>query len=99
MEFGAVFEIMSAVLTVVGVFCLAKYISEVFFLPREILVAIRILDDEARSNADILLHVSKKGMWRSIGRKTCVLIAEKYADDEELISLVKNSGLEYYIIN
>ena len=99
MEFGAVFEIMSAALTIIGVFCLAKYISEVFFLPREIIVAIRILDDEAKSNVDILLHISKKGMWRGIGRKTCVLISEKYADDCELLSLVKESGFEYYIVS
>ena len=99
MEFGAVFEIMSAALMIIGVFCLAKYISEVFFLPREIIVAIRILDDEARSNADILLHISKKGMWRGIGRKTCVLISEKYADDSELLFLVEESGFDYYIIS
>ena len=98
MEFGAVFEIICAMFTIVGVFCLAKYISEVFFLPREILTAIKIFDDGARDNADILLHIAKKGMWRSIGKETCVLISEKYAQDEELLSLIRESGLEYYII-
>lgn len=98
MDFGAVIEIISAVLTVIGIFCLAKYISEVFFLPREILTAIRIFDDESKENADILLHIARKGMWRGVGRETCVLISEKYALDEELLSLVKESGLEYYVI-
>ena len=98
MEIGAVIEIISALLTVVGVLCLAKYISEVFFLPSEMLTAIEIFDDKAKENADILLHISKKGMWRAIGRETCVLIAEKYALDRELLALVKESGLKYYII-
>lgn len=98
MEFGAVIEIITAVLAFVGIVCLAKYISEVFFLPKEILTAIMILDDESVENIDILLHVAKKGMWRGIGRQTCVLISEKYALDEELLSLVKESGLKYYIV-
>ena len=98
MEIGAVIEIISALLTVVGVLCLAKYISEVFFLPCEILTAIRIFDDEAKENADILLHIAKKRMWRAIGKETCVLIAERYATDKDLLALVKESGLEYYII-
>lgn len=98
MEFGAVFEIICAMFTLVGIFCLAKYISEVFFLPREIITAVKIFDDGARDNADILLHIAKKGMWKGVGRETYVLIAEKYAQDEELLSLIKESGLEYYII-
>ncbi len=98
MEFGAVFEIICAFLTIIGVFCLAKYVSEVFFLPREILTAIKIFDSEARENADILLHISRKGMWRGVGRKTVVLVSEEYAQDEELLLLINESGLEYYVI-
>lgn len=98
MEFGAVIQIISAVLTVVGIVCLAKYISEVFFLPSEILTAIKIFDDESKQNADILLHIARKGMWRGIGRDTCVLISEKYALDKELLSVVRESGLKYYIV-
>ena len=98
MEFGAVFEIICAFLTIVGVFCLAKYISEVFFLPREIVGAIKIFDSAARENADILLHISRKRMWRGIGRGTVVLISAEYAEDEELLSLIKESGFEYYIV-
>lgn len=98
MEFGAVFEIICAFLTIIGVFCLAKYISEVFFLPREILTAIKIFDASARENADILLRISKEGMWRGIGRKTVVLVSGEYAQDEELLSMILESGLEYYVI-
>ena len=98
MEFGAVIEIIAAVLTFVGIVCLVKYISEVFFLPREILTAIKIVDDDSRECADVLLHIAKKGMWRSVGRETCVLISETYATDEELLSLIKESRFEYYVI-
>ena len=98
MEIGAVIEIIAAVLAFVGIVCLAKYISEVFFLPREILTAIKIFDDESKENADILLHIVKKGMWRGIGRETCVIMTERYACDAELISLIEKSGLKYYII-
>lgn len=99
MEFGAVIEIISAVLTVVGIACLGGYISEVFFLPKEMITAIKILDDRARENADILLHISKKGMWKRAGRETCVLILSKYAEDEELLAMINESGFECYIID
>ena len=99
MDFGAVIEIISAVLTVIGIVCLGGYISEVFFLPREMITAIKIFDDRAKENADILLHVYKKGMWKRAGRETCVLILSKYSEDEELLSLINESGLECYIID
>ena len=99
MEFGAVIEIISAILTVVGIICLGGYISEVFFLPREMITAIKIFDERSKENADILLHVSEKGMWKRAGRETCVLILARYADDEELLSLIEESGLECYVID
>ena len=99
MEFGAVIEIVSAVLTVVGITCLAKYISDVFFLPREIISAIKIFDDRSRENADILLRLSRKRTWRLAGRDTCVLISEKYSNDKELIALINEVGFECYIID
>ena len=98
MEIGAVIEIISAVLAFVGIVCLAKYISEVFFLPCEILTAIKIFDDESKENADILLHVAKKGIWHGVGRDTCVIMTERYASDAELISLIEKNGLKYYIV-
>ena len=99
MEFGAVIEIISALLTVIGIVCLGGYISEVFFLPREMITAIRIFDEKSKENADILLHVSKKGMWKRAGRETCVLILSRYAEDEELLSLINESGLDCYVID
>ena len=98
MEIGAVIEIISALLAFVGIVCLAKYISEVFFLPREILTAVKIFDDKSRENADILLHIAKKGLWRGIGRETVVLVSMMYEDDKELLALIEESGFEYYII-
>ena len=99
MEFGAVIEIISALVTVIGVVCFGGYVSEVFFLPREMVTAIKIFDDKSKENADILLRVSNKGIWRRAGRETCVLLLSKYADDEELLSLINESGLECYIID
>ena len=98
MEIGAVIEIIAAVLAFVGIVCLAKYISEVFFLPREVQTAIRIFDDDSVENIDILLHIARKGMWRGIGRQTVVLVSDIYADNEKLLSVIKESGLEYYVI-
>ena len=98
MDFGAVIEIILAVLAMVGIACLVKYISDVFFLPREISSAIKIFDEEARENADILLHMAKKRAWDLAGRETCVLISERYAKDETLLSLINESGLDCYII-
>ena len=99
MDFGAAIEIISAILTVIGIVCLGGYISEVFFLPRELITAIKIFDDRSKENADILLHIYKKGMWRRVGRETCVLILARYAEDEELLSLINESGLECYVID
>ena len=99
MEFGAVIEIISAILAVVGIVCLGGYISEVFFLPKEMITAIKIFDERSKENADILLRVSEKGMWKRVGRETCVLILSKYAEDEELLSLINESGLECYVID
>ena len=99
MEFGAVIEIISALVAVIGVSLFGGYISEVFFLPREIVTAIKIFDEKSKENADILLRVSNKGLWKRAGRETCVLLLSKYADDEELLSLINESGLECYIID
>ena len=99
MDFGAVIEITLAVLAMVGIACLVKYISDVFFLPREIASAIKIFDEEARDNADILLNITKIRAWKLAGRDTCVLISERFAQDEELLSLINESGLDCYIID
>ena len=48
MEFGAVIEIISAILAVVGIVCLGGFISEVFFLPREMITAIKIFDERSK---------------------------------------------------
>ena len=99
MDFGAVIEIISAILTVIGIICLAKYISDVFFLPVEIVSAIRIFDEKARENADILLHTAERRTWSHVGKVTCVLISLKYAEDAELLELIDKSGFECFIID
>ena len=99
MDFGAVIEIILAVLAMVGIACLVKYISDVFFLPREISSTIKIFDDGARENADILLDVAKRRAWNMAGRETLVLISNKYAEDETLLSLINESGFDCYIID
>lgn len=99
MEFGAVFEMIFALLTLVGIGCLGGYIREVLFLPAELLMAIRIFDDVARENADILLSEANRMIWRGAGRETVVLLSSRYKDDGELISLIEDSGMMYYLID
>ena len=99
MDFGAVIEIISVFLTVLGIACLSKYISDVFFLPKEVVSTIMILEDKAKENADILLDVANKRMWKWAGRSTCVLVSRKYAGDAELMELIKESGFKMYIID
>ena len=99
MDFGAVFEIIFALLALVGIGCLGHYLSETLFLPREIVTSVRIFDDESRENADTLIHIAKHKLWFYAGRKVCIILSEKYARDEELVSLINESGLECYVID
>lgn len=99
MDFGAVIEIILAVLAMVGIACFVKYISDIFFLPREIASVIKIFDEGARENADILLRLARSRAWSLAGKETCVLISERYSQDEELLSLINESGLDCYIID
>ena len=98
MDFGAVIEIIFAVTAFIGIACLGHYLSEVFFLPREIVTAVKIFDERSRENADTLLYILKHGLWRRAGKDACVLLSERYADDEELVALINESGVKYYII-
>ena len=99
MDFGAVIEIIFALLTIVGIGCLGHYLSETLMLPREIITAVRIFDDTSRENADTLLHILKHGSWFRAGKDVCIILSERYAQDEELISLINESGVECYIID
>ena len=60
-------EIIAVSVGLFGLYCLGKYLSDTFFLPREIVTAMTVFDDESRKNADILIHILKKdcGEWRT----------------------------------
>ena len=93
-----IIEVIAAALALVGMFCFVKYISDTFFLPREIVTAVTVFDSESRENADLLLHILKKGIWRQADRRIFVLLAEEYATDEGLLQLISSAGAEYCII-
>ena len=99
MDAVVVIEIFTALVAVIGLICFVKFLSDTFFLPREILTVITITDDRARENADILIHVLKKGMWRWGNRRIYIILSKRYSDDDELLELIASAGLEYYIIN
>ena len=98
MEFGAVFEIITAVIAAIGIICFGHYISEVFFLPNELSLTLKIIDDDARQNADILLRILSKSSFKRLGRGICVIVAEKYANDDELTKLIEDMGGERYVV-
>lgn len=91
-------EIIAVSVGLFGLYCLGKYLSDTFFLPREIVTAMTVFDDESRKNADILIHILKKGMWRMADRRMCVLVSERYSADRELLDMIISSGAEYCIV-
>ena len=92
-------EIASSALGLIGIFCLVKYVADTFFLPREIVTALTILDEESRENADLLLRILKSGMWRQANRRILVIIAESYSGDEELLKMINDTGAEYIAVS
>ena len=98
MEWYAVVEGLAIAIGLVGIVCFGKYLSDNFFLPREIVTAMTVFDEKSRENADILLHILKKGIWRMADRRICVLVAERYSDDTELLDMIISSGAEYVIV-
>jgi len=94
MEWITVVEIISAALGLIGIFCLGKYVSDTFFLPREMVTAVTILDDVSRKNADLLLHTLQKGIWRWANRRVLVIVSERYSDDAELMKMIDDFGAE-----
>lgn len=94
MDIGAVFEITIAALAVFGLICLLKFMGERLFRPKNVFFAAAIFDRESAKNADILVEMIKSG---SMGRKGCLLIGEELLGDDELMELVKLSGVNYYI--
>ena len=97
MEYVKIIEAFAIMIGLFGIFCIGKCLSDIFFLPREIVTAVTIFDDEARRNADILLHILNRGIWRVSDRKVYVFVLERYASDE-LIGMIVSSGAEYRII-
>ena len=98
MEYVKIIEAFAIMIGLFGIFCVGRCLSDIFFLPREIVTAVMILDDEARKNADILLHILNRGIWRMADRKVYVFISERYAGDGELIEMIVASGAEYRTI-
>ena len=86
MEWVKIVEAIALMIGLCGLFCMGRYLSDTFFLPREIVTSATVFDDEARENADILIHILKKGMWRIADRRICVLVSERYAGDTELLT-------------
>ena len=98
MEWIQIVEVIAVSIGLLGIFCFGKYIADTFFLPRQIRTAVAVFDDESKENADILIHILKKGIWRMADRRICVLISERYADDAELMDMIVSSGAEYCIV-
>jgi len=97
MDFGAVFEIIAATIAAVGLICFVHYASDMFFLPEEIALTVEILDDDARRDADILLAVLDRSTWKRLGGEVRILVAEKYANDDELAHMIESVGGVRYI--
>ena len=91
-------DIFAAAIAVIGIICFSKYLSDTVFLPREVVTVITILNDQARANADILIHILKNGIWKCGKRQTCVMISERYRDDEVLLEMIRTAGLEYHVV-
>jgi hypothetical protein len=98
MEFGAVFEMITSTVAAIGIICFVHYISDVFFLPKEIALTIKILDDDSRQNADILLRVLERSSLKRLGGGICVVVAEKYSNDDELSKLIEDMGGKRYVV-
>ena len=98
MEWVKAVEIMAALIGLLGIYCIGKYISDVFFLPGSIVTAVTVFDDESLKNADILMHTLKRGIWRMADRRICVFVLEKYSTDPELINIIVSVGAEYFIV-
>lgn len=98
MEWVRIVEAVAAALGLVGIFCLAKYLSDTFFLPREIVTAVTVFDEESRENIDILLHILKRGIWRIGNRRIFVFVSERYSEDTELMEMLFESGAEYCVV-
>ena len=95
MDLILIIEIITAALALIGLYCLAKYVSDTFFLPREIVTAVTVTDAPSRENADVLLGILKNGMWRMGKRRLYVVVSERYRDDTELIDMIRSVGAEY----
>lgn len=94
-----VIEIVAAVLAVTGMVCMAKYLADTFFLPKEIVTAVTILDRDSRENADILLHILKKGVWRCANRNIKVIVDRSFAKDDELMQMIADVRAECYFVD
>ena len=95
MEFGAVIEIIIAVFAVFGMICLLKFAADKLFTSHNVVVAAKILDRSAADEADVLIEMIKDS---SKGLECCLLIGREMLDDEDLMSLVELSGIEYYVV-
>ena len=98
MEWIDIVEAIALAIGLFGIFCFGKYLSDTFFLPHQIITSVLILDDESRENADILIHILKKGMWRMADRRICVMVAERYSNDTDLLDMIIESGASYVIV-
>ena len=98
MDWIRIVEAVASMIGLFGLFCMGKYLSDTFFLPREIITSVTVFDDEARDNVDILIHILQKGIWRIADRRICVLVSERYASDTELLNMIISSGAEYVIV-
>ena len=98
MEWIRVIEATAIFIGFFGLFCMGKYLADTFFLPREIVTAVTVFDDESRDNIDILLRILNKGIWRVADRRICVLVSERYFGDTELLDMIILSGAEYVIV-
>lgn len=91
-------ELVASLLAVLGVFLFVRYVSEVYFLPREIVNAIIIFDDESRKNIDLILNILRNSARNQINRPIMVFVSEKYSNDAKLFEMIAEAGVEYHIV-
>ena len=95
MDFGAVFEIVIVLFAVFGLVYFIKLLAESILMPKNIIVAARIFDEESAREVNTLMDILQNERG---SKDMCVLINEKMSEDTELMETLYYSNVMFYIV-
>ena len=91
-----VFEIIVSLFAIFGLYSAGRLISQKFFGDKRIVLTVIFRGEESIEDAEMLIRCAMEGFLLTSSSRICALVPVELLSNEELISIFRRYGVQYY---